>query len=109
MLDAEDIIDGIVRGALSGRRKSWTRTGRAVSGSGLVNARTLLAAAGVAWGLFESWQGQHQAGEAQGGSAPGPGGTAAPASPPPPAGPQPRRKLRTRRACPPPSRDCCAS
>ena len=61
MLDAEDIINGIVRGALSGRRKSWTRTSRAVHGSGLVNAKTLLAAAGVAWGLFETWQGQQAA------------------------------------------------
>ena len=85
MLDAEDIINGIVRGALSGRRKSWTRTSRAVHGSGLVNARTLLAAAGVAWGLFETWQGQQAAAA---------GGTTAPASsppvpvaPPPPAAP----------------------
>ena len=61
MLDAEDIINGIVRGALRGRRKSWTRTSRAVHGSGLVNAKTLLAAAGVAWGLFETWQGQQAA------------------------------------------------
>ena len=61
MLDAEDIINGIVRGALSGRKKSWTRTSRAVHGSGLVNAKTLLAAAGVAWGLFETWQGQQAA------------------------------------------------
>ncbi len=56
MLDAEDILDGLVRGALSGRRKSWRRAGRAVRGSGLINARTLLAAAGVAWGLYETWQ-----------------------------------------------------
>ena len=74
MLDAEDIINGIVRGALSGRKKSWTRTSRAVRGSGLVNAQTLLAAAGVAWGLFETWQGQ-QAATA--------GGSTAPASGPP--------------------------
>jgi uncharacterized membrane protein YebE (DUF533 family) len=74
VLDAEDIINGIVRGALSGRKKSWTRTSRAVRGSGLVNAQTLLAAAGVAWGLFETWQGQ-QAATA--------GGSTAPASGPP--------------------------
>jgi uncharacterized membrane protein YebE (DUF533 family) len=74
VLDAEDIINGIVRGALSGRKKSWTRTSRAVRGSGLVNAKTLLAAAGVAWGLFETWQGQ-QAATA--------GGSTAPASGPP--------------------------
>jgi uncharacterized membrane protein YebE (DUF533 family) len=58
VLDAEDVLDGLVRGALSGRRKSWDRAGRAVRGGGLINARTLLAAAGVAWGLFETWQSQ---------------------------------------------------
>lgn len=50
-----------MRGALGGRRKSWTRTGRAVQGSGLINATTLIAAAGVAWGLFETWQDQQKA------------------------------------------------
>ena len=79
MLEAEDILNGIVRGALSGRRKSWRRAGRAVQGSGLINASTLLAAAGVAWGLFETWQSQQAAGA---GSAGLPAG--APASVPPP-------------------------
>lgn len=58
MLDTEDILNGLLRGALSGRKKSWKRAGRAVHGSGLINAQTLLAAAGVAWGLYETWQGQ---------------------------------------------------
>jgi uncharacterized membrane protein YebE (DUF533 family) len=86
VLDAEDIIDGIVRGALSGRRKSWSRTGRAVRSSGLVNARTLLAAAGVAWGLFETWQGQQQTAGASGGAVPPPT-PSAPAPGPAPADP----------------------
>jgi len=86
VLDAEDIIDGIVRGALSGRRKSWSRTGRAVRSSGLVNARTLLAAAGVAWGLFETWQGQQQTAGASGGAVP-PSTPSAPAPGPAPADP----------------------
>jgi uncharacterized membrane protein YebE (DUF533 family) len=77
VIDAEDIINGIVRGALSGRRKSWSRTGRAVRSSGLVNAKTLLAAAGVAWGLFETWQGQQQASSAS-------GAAGSPAAPPQP-------------------------
>jgi len=85
VLDAEDIINGIVRGALSGRRKSWTRTSRAVHGSGLVNARTLLAAAGVAWGLFETWQGQQAA--AAGGSTAPASSPPVPVAPPPPAAP----------------------
>ena len=58
MLETEDILNGLLRGALSGRKKSWKGTGRAVRGSGLINAQTLLAAAGVAWGLYETWQGQ---------------------------------------------------
>jgi uncharacterized membrane protein YebE (DUF533 family) len=75
VLDAEDILDGLVQGALSGRKKSWRRAGRAVRGSGLVNARTLLAAAGVAWGLYETWQSQ----QAQGaGASPAPGALATP-------------------------------
>ncbi len=80
MLDAEDILNGIVRGALSGRGKSWSRTRHAVRSSGLVNARTLLAAAGVAWGLYETWQGQQQ--RAAGGGASGASGTAGAAPPP---------------------------
>jgi uncharacterized membrane protein YebE (DUF533 family) len=56
VLDSEDLLNGLIRGALSGRRKSWRRTGRAVRSSGLVNPQTLLAAAGVAWGLYETWQ-----------------------------------------------------
>ena len=58
MLDTEDILNGLLRGALGGRKKSWKGAGRAVRGSGLINAQTLLAAAGVAWGLYETWQGQ---------------------------------------------------
>jgi uncharacterized membrane protein YebE (DUF533 family) len=77
LLDAEDILNGIVRGTLSGRGKSWSRTRHAVRGSGLINARTLLAAAGVAWGLFETWQSQQQT--AGTGAA-----TPAPGAPPPP-------------------------
>jgi uncharacterized membrane protein YebE (DUF533 family) len=80
MMDAEDILDGLVRGALSGRKKSWRRTSRAVRGSGLINARTLLAAAGVAWGLYETWQGQ------QARAATVPAGSP-PASSPPSGGP----------------------
>jgi uncharacterized membrane protein YebE (DUF533 family) len=80
VLDAEDILD-----ALSGRRKSWNRAGRAVRGSGLINARTLLAATGVAWGLYETWHSQQaQASPAWAGppaTPPLPG----PAAPAPPA------------------------
>lgn len=84
MLGAEDVLNGLMRGALSGRRKSWKRAGRAVRGGGLVNATTLLAAAGVAWGLYETWQGQQaQAASAPAGYPP-PGTPAAPLATPPP-------------------------
>lgn len=94
MLEAEDILNGLVRGALSGRKKSWRRAGRAVRGSGLINAKTLLAAAGVAWGLFETWQSQQgqtsPAGYPPAGSPPAPLATPPPlpgaAAPAPPAG-----------------------
>lgn len=81
MLEAEDILNGIVRGALGGRRKSWSRTGRAVRGSGLINANTLLAAAGVAWGLYETWQSQQQAAGAGRPVSPAPTATAPPPLP----------------------------
>lgn len=81
MLEAEDILNGLVRGALGGRRKSWSRTGRAVRSSGLINANTLLAAAGVAWGLFETWQSQQQAAGA--GRPMSPAGTPTATAPPP--------------------------
>ena len=86
MLDAEDILDGLVRGALSGRKKSWRRAGRAVRGSGLINARTLLAAAGVAWGLYETWQSQ----QAQGAGAAAPRRRARRATARRPGEPRPR-------------------
>jgi uncharacterized membrane protein YebE (DUF533 family) len=74
VLDAEDILNGIVRGALGGgRRKSWRRAERAWRGGGLLDARTLIAAAGVAWGLYETWQQQQ---------APAGRPTASPAPPP---------------------------
>lgn len=85
MLEAEDILNGLIRGALSGRGKPWRRAGRAVRGSGLVNAQTLLAAAGVAWGVYETWQSQQgQVGTSPPSATPPPPplpGAAAPAAP----------------------------
>jgi uncharacterized membrane protein YebE (DUF533 family) len=78
VLDSEDILSGLLRGALSGRGKSWRRTGHAVRGSGLVNAKTLLAAAGVAWGLYETWQSQQASGAAASPSGAPPAGLPAP-------------------------------
>ena len=58
-MDAEDILDGVIRGALGGRRKRHRGTlGYLVGGRhALLNTRNLLAAAGLAWGLYEAAQG----------------------------------------------------
>jgi uncharacterized membrane protein YebE (DUF533 family) len=77
VLDTEDLLSGLIRGAMSGRRKSWKRTGRAFRRSGIINPQSLLAAAGVAWGLYETWQ-QDQARKAQGVATVGAPGPAAP-------------------------------
>jgi uncharacterized membrane protein YebE (DUF533 family) len=54
-VDAEDILDGLIRGALGGGRKRSRGALRSIGGAGsLINARNLLAAAGVAWGLYET-------------------------------------------------------
>jgi uncharacterized membrane protein YebE (DUF533 family) len=86
-VDGDDIINGLLRGALGGRRKRSRGARRALGRRGsLVNATTLLAAAGVAWGLYETWQGQRSSG-APAGSAPRPGTPPSPlpgATTPPP-------------------------
>jgi uncharacterized membrane protein YebE (DUF533 family) len=53
-MDAEDILNEVIRGALGGRRKRHRGTLGALTGGRLLNARTLLAAAGVAWGVYEA-------------------------------------------------------
>jgi uncharacterized membrane protein YebE (DUF533 family) len=77
-VDGEDIVNGLLRGAFGGRRKRSRGARRAFGRRGsLVNATTLLAAAGVAWGLYETWQGQRSS-DGQTGAPP------PPATPPPP-------------------------
>lgn len=77
-MDAEDILDGLIRGALGGGRKRSRGAQRSIGGAGsLINARSLLAAASVAWGLYEVVSQQKA-------SAPAgpPGGPATPLLPP---------------------------
>jgi uncharacterized membrane protein YebE (DUF533 family) len=77
-VDAEDILDGLIRGALGGRGKRSRGALRSIGGAGsLINARNLLAAAGVAWGLYETMS-QTKA------SAPALGGSTTPPLPPVP-------------------------
>ena len=79
-MDGDDIINGLLRGALGGRRKRSRGARRALGRRGsLGNATTLLAAAGVAWGLYETWQGQRPSSGATGAFPP-------PKTPPPPPG-----------------------
>jgi uncharacterized membrane protein YebE (DUF533 family) len=101
VLEAEDILAGLMRGAVSGRRKSWGRTHRAMRGGGLINPTTILAAAGVAWGLYETWQAQQARTAAarppgMGGTGPAGlpvGGTAPPPLPSEPGLPEPVLRL----------------
>ncbi len=55
-MDVEDLIGSVLAGALGGRRKRSRRSRRLFSsrGSSLINATTLLGAAGVAWGMFDT-------------------------------------------------------
>lgn len=55
-MDAEQLIGSLIKGALTGRRKrSRGALGFLTGGRGsLLNAGTLLTAAGVAWGLYET-------------------------------------------------------
>jgi uncharacterized membrane protein YebE (DUF533 family) len=55
-MDAEQLIGSLVRGALTGRGKRSRGALRFLTGGrgSLLNAGTLLTAAGVAWGLYET-------------------------------------------------------
>jgi uncharacterized membrane protein YebE (DUF533 family) len=77
-MDAEDILNEVIRGTLGGRRKRHHGTLGALAGGGLLNARNLLAAAGLAWGVYEASR--------------SPAAVAAPASPAAP-GPLPKPSL----------------
>lgn len=85
-MDAEDILGSLIRGALGGRRKKRHGALRALTGGGsLINSRTLLAAAGVAWGLYESAQRKNaMQGGGQGFSSPTPAPPPGVDVPPPP-------------------------
>ena len=87
MFDPGDLVDDVLRGVLGGRRKRSRKTLRYLTRRGgasvLANPNLLLTAAGVAWGIFETLQGQ---GQGQGAAAPAPAaGSAVPAA----AGPVP--------------------
>jgi uncharacterized membrane protein YebE (DUF533 family) len=55
-MDAEDILGGLIRGALQSGGKRHRRTSSALGS--LINAKNVLAAAGLAWGIYEAHQQQ---------------------------------------------------
>jgi uncharacterized membrane protein YebE (DUF533 family) len=58
-----DLIGAVLSGVLGGRRKRSSRAARFLGrgGGGFINANTLMTAAGLAWGAYETWQAQHAA------------------------------------------------
>jgi uncharacterized membrane protein YebE (DUF533 family) len=100
-VDIEHLIGSVIKGALAGKRKRRRGATRFLSGGkgSFLNSSTLLAMAGVAWGLYETVANRppvHAAGGAgPSGVAPGsggvppvlPGGGTRPVVPPPLAGP----------------------
>jgi uncharacterized membrane protein YebE (DUF533 family) len=90
-MDEHMLLDGVLRGVLGGRRKRSRKalrylTGRRGGFGSLVNANTLLTAAGVAWGIFETMQNQQGMSGSPVAAAPtgGAGASPSPAVPPPP-------------------------
>jgi uncharacterized membrane protein YebE (DUF533 family) len=84
MFDADDLVRGVLTGVMGGRRKRSRKALRYLTGRGggmLSNPQTLLTVAGVAWGIFETLQGQNTAGA----SSPAPSPAAATAAPPLPS------------------------
>jgi uncharacterized membrane protein YebE (DUF533 family) len=61
-MDEARLLEGVLQGILGGRRKRGHRTLHYLTGSRggslLSNPQVLMTAAGLAWGLIESWQAQ---------------------------------------------------
>lgn len=77
-MDIENLIGSVVRGALTGKKKKRRGATRFLSGGkgSFLNASTLMALAGVAWGVYETVSQKPAAAQPQ-----------QPAMPPPPSGP----------------------
>jgi len=62
-MDPAQLMGALLRGALGGKpRKRSKKALSYLTGNrgGLINAATMMTAAGVAWGLFETWQNNQQ-------------------------------------------------
>jgi uncharacterized membrane protein YebE (DUF533 family) len=91
-MDPERLLGSLIEGALGGRRGRRRSLRRLTGGSGsLINAQTLLTAAGIAWGLYEASQAGSSGSSVGGAAGPSPaappGPRPSPASAPPPLPP----------------------
>lgn len=86
-MDIEQLLGSVIEGALTGRRKRgrgalrFLRGGSRSAAAPFLNASTLLTLAGLAWGVFETFNNQQQTGAASPSS-----GAGVPPPPPPTAG-----------------------
>ena len=85
-LDVERLLGSVISGALGGRKKKHRGVARYLTGgkSSFLNASTLVALGGLAWGVYETMAQQGSSGP---GAGPSPGPT--PGAPPHPAAPGP--------------------
>ncbi len=58
-----DLVGAVLSAVLGGRRKKSRRSASFLGrrGGGLINARTIMAVAGLAWGAYESWRAKQTA------------------------------------------------
>ena len=74
------LVESVLRGVLGGRTRKRSKkalrylTGRGKGAGSFVNASTLLTAAGVAWGIYETMQSSPSAGLPQAGAGVPPAG-----------------------------------
>jgi uncharacterized membrane protein YebE (DUF533 family) len=92
-MDPGFLINGVLRSVMGGRRKQSRKAMRYLTGrhgSFLSNPATLLTAAGVAWGIYETMKGQGASGTMSPAGSPGPDeGASAPPRPVPASGTSP--------------------
>ncbi len=101
-LNVEQLINSVLQGALGGKRKKTRGVTRFLTGgkSSFLNASTLLALGGLAWGVYETMTQSSQAtgaGQAPPGPPPPPRPVAQTPVVPPPLPPPCRHRCRRRR------------
>jgi uncharacterized membrane protein YebE (DUF533 family) len=82
-----DLLGAVLQGVFASRPRRSRRAQRFLGSGGLINANTVLAAAGLAWGAYETWQRESEAGSPGAGqSGAGAGGSVVPPVPSVPKG-----------------------